>query len=246
MKTRLGVLPAHVLLLERAGGLVLVDSGIGLADCAAPARMGPVRHLIRPTFDPRWTAVRQLEELGFSADDVTDVVLTHLDLDHAGGIADVPGATVHVTADEHAAATVPHLDEKLRYRSVQWGHDPRWSLTYRGGVTWKGFQGCTELFDGDVLLVPMPGHTRGHAAVAVRSADGWLVHAGDAFFHRGAVRRKTVPLGFRAFEAVVAVDRVLVASNHERLATLADEPDVTVFCAHDPVQLRALQGRPRS
>ena len=86
-----GRLVCHVLLCETAGGLVLVDSGMGLADIAEPARrLGLLRHLLQPSSDPATTAVRQVEALGFEPTDVRDIVLTHLDLDHVGGIADFP------------------------------------------------------------------------------------------------------------------------------------------------------------
>jgi len=46
----------HVVLVEGPDGLVLVDTGFGLADVAAPARrLGPLRHLLRPALDPEQT-----------------------------------------------------------------------------------------------------------------------------------------------------------------------------------------------
>ena len=52
----------HVLLVETDNGLVLVDSGFGLRDCADPTRIGPSRHLLRPIFDVNETAARQVTE----------------------------------------------------------------------------------------------------------------------------------------------------------------------------------------
>ena len=53
-------LVCHVLLLEAAGGLVLVDAGFGLSDIADPAsRIGWFRRVIRPVFDqPKPPSVR--------------------------------------------------------------------------------------------------------------------------------------------------------------------------------------------
>lgn len=39
----------------------------------------------------------------------------------------------------------------------------------------------------EILALPLPGHSRGHAAIAVDTGHGWLVHAGDAYFHRPPV-----------------------------------------------------------
>ena len=56
-------------------------------------------------FDPRLTAMRQIERLGFSPREVRHIVMTHLDFDHTGGIEDFPWAAVHVSARELDAAS---------------------------------------------------------------------------------------------------------------------------------------------
>ena len=90
----------HVMAIETDNGLVLVDSGFGLQDCADPARIGPARRLLRPALDVEETAAHQVERLGFRRDDVRHIVTTHFDIDHIGGIADFPDAQIHVTAAE--------------------------------------------------------------------------------------------------------------------------------------------------
>jgi glyoxylase-like metal-dependent hydrolase (beta-lactamase superfamily II) len=89
----------------------------------------------------------------------------------------------------------------------------------------------------------LPGHTRGHAAVAVDAGErGWIVHAGDAVFDRSSIAGPTDSAQDRAkrrailaFEQVVAQDRSAIAGNHRRLAELARASDVLVVPAHDPV-----------
>jgi len=65
---------------------VLVDTGLGLLDVAVPLRrLGPgFLAAMHPRLDANETAARQVERLGFSREDVRDVLLTHLDPDHAG------------------------------------------------------------------------------------------------------------------------------------------------------------------
>lgn len=244
-----GRLVCHVLLCETADGLVLVDSGLGLQDLAHPAaRLGPARHLLRPVYDPAETAVRQVESLGFAAEDVRHIVATHFDLDHIGGIADFPQAIVHTTAVEHAAATAPGtLNERRRYHPAQWAHGPIVRTYDGGGERWQGFASAHPLqgLDERFVMIPMPGHTRGHAAVAVDTEErGWVLHAGDAFFDRSSVAGPQRPDGdrrpnraLRAFELIVGVDRAQVRDNHARLAELDARPDsdIHVVCAHDPV-----------
>ena len=234
-------LVCHVLLVETDRGLVLVDSGFGLADIADPRhRIGPFRHVIKPALDPEETALRQVERLGFTGSDVRHVVLTHLDLDHAGGLADFPQAQVHVTAAEAAGAMHhPNRREKLRFRPSQWAHHPRLVEHDPAGEVWRGFAAARPLeeIDPGIVLISLPGHTRGHAAVAVQGDERWILHAGDAFYHHGTLdRRSKIPTALTVQETLVAYDRRQVRANHDRLAELHQrgEPDLRIINAHDP------------
>lgn len=240
-------LVAHCLLVERPGGLLLVDSGFGSGDIADPRRLGrPFVAAMRPALDPRETARAQVERLGYAASDVTDIALTHLDLDHAGGIGDFPHARVHVFGAELDAATRPHLRERARYIAAQWAHGPQWVRHVVAGDDWFGFRAVTVLAD-DVALVPLHGHTRGHCGVAVRRTDGggWLLHAGDSYFSAGEKHTPpTAPPGLRAFQRLMGVDDLARRHNQERIRELyaAHGDEVTIFCAHDPAEYAALAG----
>ena len=125
MKLPTAPMVCHVLLIETDNGLVLVDSGYGTDDCADPRRVGPTRRLLRAILSHAETAVHQIERLGYARDDVRHIVITHLDVDHAGGLSDFPAAQVHVTSAEALGAIrAPSRREKIRYRSAQWAHDP--------------------------------------------------------------------------------------------------------------------------
>ncbi len=229
---------AHVLLVERPDGLLLVDTGFGVADIASPARLGtPFVKLMRPSLNLAETALRQVEALGYAGTDVRDIVLTHMDLDHAGGISDFPAARIHVDAMELEAARNPKLSERARYVSAQWAHGPEFVPHAVAGESWLGFDSVRAVGD-DVLLVPLRGHSRGHSGVAVRSGDSWVLHAGDSYFFHGEVetppRRKP---GLTAFQAIMSVEEKKRRHNQSRLRTLvADHPEVTVFSAHDKVE----------
>jgi glyoxylase-like metal-dependent hydrolase (beta-lactamase superfamily II) len=239
-------LVAHCLLVQRDEGLLLVDTGLGTGDIEDPRRLGgPFRALVGPVLDPAETALAQVGALGFHPDDVTDIVVTHLDLDHAGGLSDFPRARVHVHSDELDAALKPALRERARYVAEQWAHGPRWTRHLVAGDEWFGFEAVTALSD-DVLLIPLRGHTRGHCGVAVRESDGhWLLHAGDSYFYRGEKETPpSCPPGLAFFQTVVQVDRRARRRNQERLRSLQAEhgTEVTVFSAHDATEFDALAG----
>nr|WP_196789040.1 MBL fold metallo-hydrolase [Streptomyces caniscabiei] len=246
-----GALVCHVLLVEAPGGLVLVDSGFGLRDIAEPGRrLGSSRHLVRPVLRAEETAARQVEALGFRRDDVRHIVVTHFDFDHIGGLADFPDAQVHTTAAEALGAVVsPSRRERSRYRSAQWDHGPKLVEHTPDGEAWRGFAAAKELdaVAPGIVLVSLPGHTRGHACVAVDTGNGWILHAGDAFYHRGTLDgRSPAPRALRAVENLLAHDLKQVRANHVRLAALhrRAEADLTVVNAHDPVLLERMRTAP--
>jgi glyoxylase-like metal-dependent hydrolase (beta-lactamase superfamily II) len=134
------------------------------------------------------------------------------------------------------------LPERQRYRAAHFAHDPRWVLHEAAGEPWRGFP-CVRSLPGlppEILLVPLVGHTRGHTAVAVELASGWMVHAGDAYFHRSTPRpgEGPMPRALALFERAVALDWRGVLENQRRLRALAAEAEagLTLFCAHDPVE----------
>jgi glyoxylase-like metal-dependent hydrolase (beta-lactamase superfamily II) len=243
-------LVSHCLLIETdAHGLVLVDTGIGTDDIRDARRLGPFfgRAMDIDATRMHMPALRQVEALGFRRADVRHLVLTHLDFDHAGGLPDFPEAKLHVHAKERAAALArATFNQKERYRSPQFAHGPAWR-TYTGlGEPWKGVPAVRQ-FEGlppEILALPMPGHSRGHAAIAVDTGHGWLVHAGDAYFHRSVTERGNtsgMPWALRGIERFIACDYRQVLANHAILAQLAKHPDVTVFSSHDPVEYERLR-----
>jgi glyoxylase-like metal-dependent hydrolase (beta-lactamase superfamily II) len=238
----------HCLLIESGDSLALIDTGYGTADCRDPgANLGrPFTAVFAPVCDPAETAVAQVRALGLDPADVRQIAVTHLDLDHAGGLPDFPAAEVHVFAPEREAALRPNLRERQRYRGAHFAHGPRWVEHAVAGDRWFGFESIRVLpgLDTDVALIPLAGHSRGHVAVAVRDGDGWLLHCGDAYYHRDEVADPpSCPPGLAAFQAVMAADNSARKRNQERLRELATEhrDDLRLFCAHDPVELERLR-----
>lgn len=234
----------HVLLIETPrDGLILVDTGVGKLDVETPTRLGrPFLALTRPRLAHHETAIAQIEQMGYTAADVHHILLTHLDLDHAGGLPDFPQAKVHVLNAEYEAAMHPNWRARARYLPSQWAHSPRWELHGDGGERWFGFEGLKPIpgLGEDIVLVPLPGHTRGHTGVAVRSEQGWLLHCGDAYFFHGELERQPhMPAGLAVFEKLVETDKRARLYNLERLRqlNLNKEGEVRLFCAHDPVEL---------
>jgi glyoxylase-like metal-dependent hydrolase (beta-lactamase superfamily II) len=236
-------LVCHCLLIEGAEGLVLLDTGFGLKDTRKPRQLGlAFTTVVRPRLDAAETAISQIRALGFQPGDVRHVITTHLDLDHAGGLPDFPDAEVHLLGRELEAAMSPGWRERLRYVAAHWAHGPRWVEHGVDGEQWFGFDSVRILpgSDAEILLIPLPGHTLGHTGVAVKRADGWLLHCGDAYFHHGEVQTPPrCPSGLRAFQALSQIDGAVRRQNRERLRELAEHhsEEVELICSHDPSTL---------
>lgn len=238
----------HCWLIEGRNGLTLVDTGLGTAQVNGMVH-GHLRALMRPKLDRAETALAQVQALGFKPQDVRDIVVTHLDFDHAGALADFPHATVHVHAPELAAADAPAtVIEKQRYEARLWAHGPKWQRHSLGGERWNGFDAVRALgnagSDDEILLVPLAGHTRGHVGVAVQAGDGWALHCGDAyFFHTEVGPMPHSPTGLGVFQTLLAVDNRARKTNQARLAALNAAGGVTLNSAHCPHELARDAGR---
>jgi glyoxylase-like metal-dependent hydrolase (beta-lactamase superfamily II) len=243
----------HCLAVETSEGIVLVDTGFGLRDVHDPRNRlsGFFLSLLSPEFREELTALRQLERLGFRAEDVRHIVLTHLDFDHAGGLDDFPWARVHMMQQErdYALQQKTWLDRQ-RYRPQQWGTQENWRVyADPAGEDWYGF-GCVRQLEGlppEILLVPLPGHTHGHAGVAVRRERGWLLLTGDAyFFHRemDSDHPWCTP-GLRMYQTMMEKDRAQRLRNQQRLRELRRRhgAEVRLFCSHDPLEYQQISGR---
>ncbi len=194
--------------------------------------------------DAEETAARQIASLGYSIDDVRHILPTHLDCDHAGGLADFPKATVHLYAAEYRAAMKPSTrKEKTRYRQAQWAHGPEWVTYADTGESWFGFDAVRELngLPQEILMIPLAGHTVGHAAIAVNTGEKWLLHAGDGYFFRDEVnpeRPRVTPI-LKQFQSIVEQDHATRVGNQRRLRELMRDhrAEVEIFSAHDAMEL---------
>ncbi|MFC5186202.1 MBL fold metallo-hydrolase [Actinomadura harenae] len=233
----------HCLLVETdSDGLVLVETGLGLGNVRDPeGTLGADWvAMAGPTLDESETAVRQVERLGYDASDVRHIVVTHLDVDHSGGLPDFPDAAVHLLGAERDAALAEGADG--RYRPAHWAHDPKWvAYDATPDERWFGF-GAIPLkgLEADVKLVPLGGHTEGHTGVAVRDADRWLLHCGDAYYYHREMQDAKEPHPLMdAVQTMSQIHEDLRIGTQARLRELVRDhgDEVEVFSAHDPWEL---------
>ncbi len=208
----------HCLIIQGNAGLVLIDTGIGMHDIANPVeRIGAeAMNAAGFQFLPTMTALHQIQQLGFSANDVTDIVLTHCDPDHVGGLADFPDAFIHLAAEEKQ-----NLESgNPRYSPAQFSHRPNWVTYDTNDADWFGLPSrCVDsALNDDIRLIPLFGHTHGHCGVAVQTEGRWFLHVGDAYYLRGELDDRQHPIGTLA--ELRADDNTLRLASLQTLRTL--------------------------
>lgn len=153
-----GAFPVHAWVVRHRGGVVLVDTGIGVGH-----RL--IDEWYRPTIVPLPAALATVQ---LSPADVDLVVLSHLHFDHCGQQRALD-APVAVQAAEHEAAMEP------AYTVAEWAAIPTPRLRLLDG---------DEELTPDIRVVSTPGHTPGHQSVVVDTDDGLVVLAAQCAFSR--------------------------------------------------------------
>ena len=197
--------------LRRGAELILVDTGYDAAEGAARDR--PIRR------DP----VEALRPLGLDPAAITDVIVTHLHYDHAGGLHLFPNAKLHMQAVEMAYATGPCMCHDVLRMPFTAGHIcEAVKRLYSGQVVFH--DGDAEIADG-VTVHNIGGHSRGLQCVRVRTRAGWMVLASDAsHYYENMMLRKPFP---------IVVDLQDMLDGFSRMEALATRPELIVP-GHDP------------
>lgn len=235
-------LVAHCLLIESNDGLVLVDTGFGTADVnqnGAHFNWAFIA-LARPAFSLEDTALYQVKKLGFKPSDVRHIILTHLDIDHAGGLSDFPEATVHIYGPEKKAAeSAKDFKSKQRYNRRQWSHRVLWEEYKTEGDTWEGFRAIKNLrgLKDEIYILPLEGHTEGHAGILVKGEKDWHLHCGDAYFHHHEIHssKQKCPMALEFYQSTLSWNDNLRRENRKLLQQLMlRKPDnLAMYCSHD-------------
>jgi N-acyl homoserine lactone hydrolase len=170
--------PIQAYLLEHPReGLVLIDAGI----CGDQAHRHSqyYRGILRLILDedeyaqePQESMAGQLKRLGHRCDDVRTVILTHLHEDHVGGLRDLPKAKVVVSQAEWDARRMKLFGFIPMFYEPSYAAVKEWERVSFDSGAFHTFERSQDLFrDGTVRLLPIPGHTPGHACALLEMGD---------------------------------------------------------------------------
>ncbi|KQO69365.1 MBL fold metallo-hydrolase [Methylobacterium sp. Leaf111] len=168
----------NVVLVRSGDQTILIDAGLGLDPNLNLPRAGQL--------------VRRLDAVGIDLGSVTDVVLTHMHMDHVGGLL-VDGVKerlrsdlrIHVAAAEVRFWEAPdftHVNMPEGFPEALRAAAQRFAREYRSQI--RLFEEEHEVAPG-VVVLRTGGHTPGHSVVRLASGGDRLTFAGDAVFSVG-------------------------------------------------------------
>lgn len=208
------------------GRVILVDTGFpeayhddpegarrqdGLDDFGRLVELGPGN---RPE--------AQLALVGALPGDVTELVITHGDIDHVGAIDQFPAATIVTSRVERESGPPRYFGDS---RPIGWPETAVYRLV----------DGDLELTDG-VTLLATPGHSPGHLSLLVRLREsGPILLAGDA-----VAQARELETGVNGNADHLGRAR----SSALRLLELAEDEGALLVYGHDPDQRSRLRWAP--
>ncbi len=212
-------LDLRCLLAENGDRRILVDTGMGDRWAERQADMfGLVR---RPN-----QLLAELAEAGITRESITDVVLTHLHFDHAGGVLR--------EGDNGLEPVFPQARHWVQKRHWEWAANPseRDQASFRADdFSALKDKGKLELVDGPaeiipgVKVTPISGHTPGQQVVEFHTGQGVVAYVGDLIPFLSQVHIPWI-MGFD-------LNPLLTVTEKKQFLTRAVEDGFTLVFEHD-------------
>lgn len=215
-------LATRILIIKGNNRIILVDSGVGIK--------------ANTIFKDRYAVnqangglVENLKKIGIKKEEVTDVILSHLHFDHAGGLTyyedsktislTFPNATHYAQRSQYEWGLNPPIREKASFMQDDF-------VPIEKSKKLKLLDGSGELFPGIVIMVS-DGHTKGMQLTKVTSSNGTIVHCADLIPLHSHIRL--------SFSMAYDVAPLVQVEEKKKLLEQASANDWILFFEHDPL-----------
>ncbi len=221
--------PVPAYLIEHPKGRVLFDAGLHPDAEADPfGRIGALAKSFKVEIAPQETIQAQLQAVEVDPEGIDVLISSHLHFDHAGGIEQIPNATIVIQQREWEAGHRPEMIEANGFNP----HD------YDLGHRIQQVVGAHDLFgDGSIVTLPTYGHTPGHQSLQLAMDSGPLVLSADACYFKRSLDELHLPALVNDREEMLASLRLL-----QKLRSAG----ATIFFGHDPEFWESLPKAPRA
>lgn len=209
-----------LLLLESGKRKILVDTGTGEN---WKEKFTDIYRLDNSEF----SMSKSLAEKNISADDITDVIFTHLHFDHAGGsvvkegdkfVPAFPNAVYHVQEKHLQWAKAPSDKDKASFISERF-------LPLEEEGLLKLWKGEVQL-DDEIMLIPDHGHTFFQQLVKISDGNRTLLHTADLI-----PLTSHIPLPYIMAYDIMPLETL---KHKKELLDKAVEEDWILYFQHDP------------
>lgn len=210
--------PYFVYVVKHPEGVVLFDSGAHPALATDPVgRMGAGAEEFIVKLDAGDAIEPVLARIGLTPDDIDLVIQSHLHFDHAGGLYAFPRTPVMVQRAELEFAEDPPGEQREIYIAEDFAPVTDWRLV----------DGEEDVFgDGRLVVIPTPGHTKGHQSLLVRLDDGRTIFLlADAAYLLEKMRVRRPP--------GVLWEEGAILDTWDRIEALEREHDAFLITTHD-------------
>ncbi len=209
-------IPMPIFAIDTDDGWILFDTGCDPEVMVDPeGTWGRLAKAFRVEMGPEDHQLQRLRSAGVGAEDVRHVVVSHLHMDHAGGIRLFPESQIWVQKAELRFAMFPDRNAAAGFIRRDFD-DP--------AIKYELLEGDGQIVDG-VYAILTDGHTPGHQSLVVDLPSGRFVLTGDCAYERRQVDKAVPP--------PVAADEIAAARSLARIRALESRDRATVIISHD-------------